>query len=355
MVQPRGAPGTPETPQAPQTPKTTKPTKTPDGRAEPLLRREGDQHNESEQREPTPQPRSTAAERFAHAVWGPLLGLTVNLVLVVAKAFGGIVSGSAALLADAGHSGADLANNVLVLGSLFYARRPADETHPYGHDRAEVLAAIGSSFLLAGAGLYFGWESIQKLIVGTPAPTTLALWIALGTLVIKLIVVRVEGSIAQSVTSQAVRADARDSLADVLSSVAVIIGVLGARMGHPRWDGAAGVAIALLILFTATQIGGAATHELLDHNLDPALLARVRAAAGEVPEVREVRATTGRAHGSDVLVELSIEVDPQMTVQQASAVADAVRRAVYADVPEVGDAVVELNTDHLARLWNRLR
>lgn len=303
----------------------------------------------------TPQPRSTAAERFAHAVWGPLLGLTVNFVLVIAKAIGGIASGSAALLADAGHSGADLANNILVLASLFYARRPADETHPYGHDRAEVLAAIGSSFLLAAAGLFFGWDSIQKLIIGIPAPTPLALWVAIGTLVVKLIVARVEGNIARSVASQAVRADARDSLADVLSSVAVIIGVIGARMGHPRWDGAAGVAIALLILFTAIQIGGAATHELLDHNLDPTLLARVRAAAGQVPEVREVRAATGRAHGSDVLVELSVEVDPQMTVQRASAVADAVRRAVYADVPEVGDAVVELNTDHLARLWGRLR
>lgn len=303
----------------------------------------------------TPQPRTTAAERFARAVWGPLLGLTVNLVLVVAKAIGGILSGSAALLADAGHSGADVANNVLVLASLFYSRRPADETHPYGHDRAEVLAAIGSSFVLAGAGLFFGWDSIQKLIVGIPTPTPLALWVAIGTLVVKLVVVRVEGNIGRSVTSQAVQADARDSLADVFSSIAVIIGVLAARMGHPRWDGAAGVAIALLILFNAIQIGGAATNELLDHNLDPDLLARVRAAAAQVADVRVVRAVTGRSHGSDVLVELSIEVDPEMSVMQASAVADAVRQAIYAHVPEVGDAVVELNTDHLARLWGRLR
>ena len=82
----------------------------------------------------------TAAQRFAQAVWGPLAGLLVNIVLVVIKVFAGLASGSVALLADAGHSGADVANNVLVLASLFYARRGADETHPYGHDRAEVLA-----------------------------------------------------------------------------------------------------------------------------------------------------------------------------------------------------------------------
>lgn len=297
----------------------------------------------------------TAAERFAVAVWGPLLGLTVNLILAVVKAIGGVLSGSAALLADAGHSAADVANNVLVLASLIYARRPADETHPYGHDRAEVLAAIASSFLLAGAGLFFGWDSIQKLIVGVPAPTSLALYIAVGTLIVKLIVVRVEGTIAKRVASQAVQADARDSLADVLSSIAVIIGVIAARLGHPRADGAAGVAIALLIIFTAIQIGGTASHELLEHNLDPDLQNRVRVAATRVPEVRAVSAVTGRAHGSDVLVELSIQVDPAMPVASAVAVADTVRRAIYDDVPEVGDVMIEFNTDHLARLWGRLR
>jgi cation diffusion facilitator family transporter len=304
--------------------------------------------------EPTAPPR-TAAERFARAVWGPLLGLSVNFVLLIVKAIGGVVSGSAALLADAGHSGADAANNLLVLASLVYARRPADETHPYGHDRAEVLAAVASAFLLAGAALFFGWDSIEKVIHGTPEPTPLALYVAGGTLIVKLIVVRVEGRIARDVTSQAVSADARDSLADVLSSIAVIIGVVAARLGHPRWDGAAGIAIALLILFTAFQIGGAATHELLEHNLDPELLARVRTAAGHVPEVHGVAAVTGRAHGSDVLVELSILVDPHMPVGQATAVAEAVRRAIYAEVPEVGDAAIEFNTDHLARLWGRLR
>lgn len=302
----------------------------------------------------TPRPSQiSAAERFAKAVWGPLLGLAVNLVLVIVKAFAGVVSGSAALLADAGHSGADAANNMLVLASLVYSRRPADLTHPYGHDRAEVLAAIASSFLLAGAALFFGWDSIQKLIVGTPSPTPLALYVAIGTLIVKLVVARVEGAIAQNISSQAVAADARDSLADVLSSIAVIIGVIVARLGYPRVDGAAGVVIALLILLTAIQIAGAASHELLEHNIDPALVEQVRNAALLLPEVRDVISVTGRGHGSDVLVEISIQVDPAMTVEQAAILADRVRLTIYEAVPQVGDAMVEFNTDHLARLWSR--
>jgi cation diffusion facilitator family transporter len=304
---------------------------------------------------PAPPTQRTAAQRFSAAVRGPALGLVVNLALVIVKAFAGVISGSAALLADAGHSGADLANNALVLSSLLYSRRPADEDHPYGHDRAEVLAAAASAGILFGVALFSGWESLQKLIRGEPTPTLLALWVAIGTLVVKLVVVRVETAVARDVSSLAVRADARDSLADALSSIAVIVGVVGARMGTPRVDGAAGLVIAGLIMVTAIQIGSEASHELLEHNLDPAVLDRVRTAAAAVPGVRAVKGVTGRTHGSDVLVELSILVDPQMTVEQGAATAEAVRRAIYTNVPEVGDALVELNTDHIQRLRRRFR
>lgn len=297
----------------------------------------------------------TAAQRFRAAVRGPLLGLLVNAALVVIKGVAGVVSGSAALLADAGHSGADLANNCLVLGSLLYSRRPADEDHPYGHDRAEVLAAGASAFLLAGAALFFGWESLRKLIEGEPTPTLLALWVAIGTLLIKLIVVRVEGAIGRDVASLAVRADARDSLADALSSIAVIVGVLGAHFGTPRVDGAAGLVIAGLILVTAIQIGGEAGHELLERNLNPAVLEQVRAAARGVAGVRAVRGVTGRAHGSDVLVEVSIEVNPEATVAYGAQIAEDVRQAIHQQVPEVGDTLVELNTDHVQRLRRQFR
>jgi cation diffusion facilitator family transporter len=303
----------------------------------------------------TSQAQRTAAQRFAAAVRGPLLGLVVNLVLVIVKAFAGVIAGSAALLADAGHSGADLANNVLVLSSLIYSRRPADEDHPYGHDRAEVLAAAASAGILFAVALLSGWESLQKLIRGEPIPTLLALWVAVGTLIVKLVVVRVETAIARDVTSLAVRADARDSLADVLSSIAVIVGVVGARLGTPRVDGAAGLVIAGLIMMTAVQIGAEASHELLEHNLDPAVLDRVRAAAAAVPGVRGVTAVTGRTHGSDMLVELSIQVDPRTTVERGAETAEAVRRAIYVGVPEVGNALVELNTNHVQRLRRRFR
>jgi divalent metal cation (Fe/Co/Zn/Cd) transporter len=93
---------------------------------------------------------------------------------------------------------------------------------------------------------------------------------------------------------------------------------------------------------------------LLDHNLDAKTLEAVRVAANHVSGV-SVTAVTGREHGSDVLVELSIEVNPSMAVAQASALAEEVRQAVYAEVPNVGDVVVELNTNHFARLRGKLR
>lgn len=296
----------------------------------------------------------SAAERFTKAVWAPLLGLLVNLVLVIVKVLAGLASGSVALLADAGHSGADVLNNILVLASLVYARRGADEDHPYGHDRAEVLAALASAFILMVAGLFFGWDSIQKLLEGTPQPSLLALWVAIGTLIVKLGVVWVEWRVGHRLHSQAIQADARDNLADVFSSLAVVGGVLAAHFGQPRFDGIGGLLIALLILWNAMQIGIKASHELLDRNLSPGILKQVCSVATSIAGV-EVIAATGREHGSDVLVELSIAVHPHLSVEAAAALAEQVRQAIFEHVPNIGDVVVELNTDHLARLRQRLQ
>jgi cation diffusion facilitator family transporter len=296
----------------------------------------------------------TAAQRFASAVWGPLLGLVINLILVIVKFIAGIASGSVALVADAGHSGADVFNNILVLASLFYARRGSDEDHPYGHDRAEVLSAMASAFILLGAGLYFAWDSIEKLIEGIPEPTLLALWVAIGTLLIKIVVAWVEWRIGRRVNSPAIQADARDNLADVLSSLAVVGGVIGAHLGQPRLDGLGGLIIAALILWNAFIIGWRASAELLDRNLDNTTLEQVRRQANRVQGVT-VNAVTGRRHGSDVLVELSITVDPKLSIERGTALAEAVRQQVYTHVPDIGDVVVELNTDHIARLRRQLR
>ncbi len=297
-----------------------------------------------------PSRRLNAEQRFRAAVWGPILGLVVNVLLVAVKVVAGVISGSVALLSDAGHSAADVLNNLMVLGALFYARRPADESHPYGHDRAEVLVAASSAHLLTAAGLFLGWESIQKLISGTPTPSFLAFWVAVATLSVKLVVVRVEMRIAHAVGSQAIEADARDSQADVFSSLAVVFGVLGARLGEPRLDGIGGLVIAGIVVWTAINIGVGAGRELMESNLDEKLSESLRRTAGKVSGVQKVTAVTGRAHGSDVLVEIGIVVDPHLTVEKGAQIADAVRQKVVEASPEVASILVELNADHVERL-----
>jgi cation diffusion facilitator family transporter len=145
--------------------------------------------------------------------------------------------------------------------------------------------------------------------------------VAAGTLLVKLIVVWIEMRVGKKVYSQAIQADVRDNLADVLSSVAVIPGVIGSQFGNSRLDGIAGQVIAFLILINAVQIAMKASHELLDHNLDAKTLDAVRVATSAIPGIA-VAAATGREHGSDLLVELSIQVDPDMTVELATQLAE---------------------------------
>jgi cation diffusion facilitator family transporter len=304
--------------------------------------------------EAAPPGRRSAEERFRAAVRGPALGLAINLALVAVKVVVGLTAGSVALLADAGHSGADVLNNFLVIGALFYARRPADESHPYGHDRAEVLVAASSAHLLTVAAVFLGWESFQKLMSDSGEPSLIALWVAVATLVVKLVVTRVESNIARDVTSQAVKADARDSFADVLSALAVIVGVAGSHLGQPRMDGIGGLVIAAIILWTAVQIGITAGQELMERNLDDRFIEQVRSIAAGVEGVHHVTAITGRAHGSDLLVEIGIAVDPRITVEDGAAIAEAVRQTLRVQLPEVGNTLVELNADHMERLLKHL-
>src|SRR5690606_30471807 len=91
-----------------------------------------------------------------------LLGLVVNVLLAVAKLFGGIVGGSFALIADAVNSLGDIVATVLVLVALRVAQAPPDEEHPYGHTRAEGIAASNVAIIIIVSALLVGWESIQR-------------------------------------------------------------------------------------------------------------------------------------------------------------------------------------------------
>lgn len=274
-----------------------------------------------------------------------LLGLGVNLALGVTKLVGGIVSGSFALLSDAVNSLGDVFTSVVVLLAFRVAQRPADREHPYGHTRAEGIAASNVAVLIAVSALLVGWESIQRLTVRHALPPGWTLWIAGANVVIKEALYRYKVRVARRTRSSAIMANAWDHRADALCALAVLIGLAVVRWGGPPFiwaDEAAALVVVAAILWSATELFLRSASELMDRQAEEPYVRQVRAAAESVPEVRRVETLRVRKSGLEYFADIHIEVDPQMTVADGHRVGHTVKDHLLARFPNLRDVLVHL-------------
>jgi len=282
--------------------------------------------------------------RFSQGLRAVLFGVVSNLGLIVLKAVVGVLGHSEALVADAVHSAADLVNSLLAFASLLVSRRPADITHPYGHGRAEALSANVAAMIIGSAGALVIWGSVTSLVHRhSTRPDWATLWVGLVAMALKLVLAVYTARIARRINSKAVNADARDHLADVLSSGVVVVGILAARLGAPLLDPLAGLVVGGFIIYTAAQIFLGAAHELMDTSLAPAVRAEVIAQAGAVQGIR-ISGVAGRTIGDMTLVEIHADVDPTISVAEAGRIVDEVKSRLIGCIADVSHVVVELNS-----------
>ncbi len=284
-------------------------------------------------------------DRFASSLRAVAFGILSNAGLIALKGVVGFLGHSQALIADAVHSAADLANSLAAFASLLVARRPADVSHPYGHGRAEALAAFFAALVIGGAGLLVIWEALQTLLLGrAEPPDLLTLWVALVAVAVKLVLAVYARGVARRVHSQAVSADARDHLTDVVATICVIAGILLARAGYPLFDPLAGIVVAGFIFWTAGHIFWEATHELMETSLDGVTRAGLVAQVSTVAGVRAVTGVAGRRLGDVTLIEVHIDVDPAMPVRDLGLVVDAIKQRLIDQAEGVTHVVVEANS-----------
>jgi cation diffusion facilitator family transporter len=272
--------------------------------------------------------------------WGNLLG---NLALAGLKVAGGLLFNSQAVFADGVHSLSDAAG----AGAVLYGRRmaadPPDEEHPYGHEKAESVAAFVVGLLLALAGLSVAGDAAQRLLRGAPTePGWPALAVAALGIVVKEVLYRVSARGAADVDSAGLRATAADSRADVWTSAVALLGVLLARLGL-RWaDPAMALVVSALLVFSGLRLARLHLHELLEGR-SAQIDGVVRRAALGVPGVLELHGLRTRAMGPYVLVDLKIGVDGDMSVTAGHEIAQGVVAAVHRAAPQVREVLVHVN------------
>ncbi|MHB8575480.1 MAG: cation diffusion facilitator family transporter, partial [Dehalococcoidia bacterium] len=285
------------------------------------------------------------AARFASGLRAVAFGIASNTLLIVLKGTAGVAGHSQGLVADAVHSTADLANSLAAFTSLLISRRPGDWNHPYGHGRAEALAANFAAFIVGTAGLLVGWDALQKIRAGHgEAPAWLTLWVALFALVLKLGLAIYARRVARRIHSQAVSADARDHLTDVVATAFVIAGILVARAGYPVFDSLAGFVVAGFILYTAAEIFREAARELMETSLDRKLGMYLLQEVRLVPGAVAVTGIAGRTLADVTIVEVHIDVAPDMPARELGQVIDAIKQRLIRQAQRVAHVVVEANS-----------
>lgn len=272
-------------------------------------------------------------------------GLVTNAVLVLVKLIAGIVGNANALVADAVESSADIFSSLIVWMGLSISVRPADEDHPYGHGKAEPLAAAVVSLMLLGAAIGISIMSVRE--IGTPhhLPAPFTLFVAAGVIVIKEILFRRVSRVAHESGSTAVKADAWHHRSDAISSLAAFIGISIALLGGRGWEAAddwAALVAALVIAVNGVRTLRSAISGLMDEAPDRSVKERALQAAAEVAGVRSVEKLNVRSSGLGFYVELHVKADPTLSLEDAHEIAATVKYAILGAIPSVVSVLVHM-------------
>ena len=290
-------------------------------------------------------------DRLQRSLRATFLGLAVNVALTAAKFLAGILGHSQALIADAVESLADILSSIIVWRGLVVAEIPPDEDHPYGHGKAEPLAAAVVSVMLWLAAGMIAYHSFRGIIEPRLAPSAWTLIVLAAVIVVKETLFRFVLHESQHVNSPAVRADAWHHRSDAITSAAAFIGISIALLGGKGYETAdnwAAMMAACFIAFNGWRMLLPAYNELMDRSPDHEIIEQIRRVAATIPGVERVEKCFVRKMGYRLYADMHVEVNPGMTVVCSHEIAHAVKNKVRAEIPEVCDVLVHIEPVRIA-------
>ncbi|TWU42110.1 cation diffusion facilitator family transporter [Novipirellula artificiosorum] len=272
-------------------------------------------------------------------------GMGVNFGLVFVKATGGILTGSAALIADAVNSIGDVASGLAVRGALRVAQLEEDDDHPYGHTKAESIAGLCVALLVAFSAAVLGIETVKRFSGDLQTPSVIAGIIAATCAIAKEAIYWYTHRVARQLDSSALRATALDHRSDALGSAAVALSLLAAPyLGSvgPYVDPIAALCVCALLIVTGIRIFMSTAREMMDQQADEETLCRARGIAEHVMGVAKVEKLRIRKSGLEFFIEIHVQVDGEMTVGQGHRIGHHVKDHLLMEMPRVRDVHVHI-------------
>jgi len=290
-------------------------------------------------KDPAPQ------NRFDRGVSTVLVGLSSNVLLASIKIVTGIIGNSYALLADGIESTMDIFSSVVVLGGIKISSMPADENHPYGHGKAESLAAMSVSLILLMAGIGIAIKSVLEIMQPHHTPAFFTLIVLVIVIIVKEILFKFLFSVGKSVNSLSLTAEAWHHRSDALTSVAAFIGIsiaiIGGK-GYERSDDWAALAASGIIIFNGISMLMQAVKEIMDYAPDPETEETIRSIAGRVTGVSAIEKCRVRKSGLNLFVDIHVQVNGDLKVHKAHDIAHEVKDALIRSSLGIADVLVHI-------------
>ncbi|WP_408635334.1 cation diffusion facilitator family transporter [Paenibacillus selenitireducens] len=281
------------------------------------------------------------------AIW---ISLISNLLLTGMKLIVGFVFHSQVLIADGVHNAGDVIATMAALGSAKVAQKPADDDHPYGHGKSELIGSAMVAIIMALAAIFIAYHSIESFFHTAAEVSFVALIAAVISLIWKQWLYIYCMKLGKETNSKSLEATAFDHLADVYASIAAVVGIGAAIIGDKydidflRYgDAAAGVIVAYFVLKLAYHMGKEAVDVLMEKTVSPEKLKEYEKLVFSVQEVKRIDRLRAREFGQYVMIDVRVGIPAELSVQEGHDVSRKIKQTIMEHHNDVEEVLIHLN------------
>jgi len=286
----------------------------------------------------------SSEERFSKSKIASTIGILGAICLTIFKIFAGISGRSQAMLSDGFHSLSDIFASLLALTSVRISEKPGDKEHPYGHGKAESIAAVFISFLLFGISIVLAYRALHAIFLKIETvPEFLPLVAALVSISVNASLSRYTHHIGEKFDNLAVLASSYDQRADALSSIPALIGIAGARLGYPLFDPLAGFVVTIFIFRMGVKVLLVASAELMDSSLPEDFIEEIKRIALSTEGVRRIDEIKTRRLGWRNSIDLSVEIDANLSIEEGHEISNQIEKLLLQKLRNIGNIMIHIN------------
>ena len=263
-----------------------------------------------------------------------VISILLNIGLTILKILAGILGNSTAIIADGLHSASDIITSIGILIGNKISRKPRDDEHQYGHEKAESLVSFILAAVLIGIALKIGYDGFKDLINinNILVPNALPLVVALISIAVKEYQYQITIRVAKKINSSSLKADAWHHRSDAFSSIAAFIGIGGAMLGFKILDPIASIIVAIVVIKVGIEILKSACDELMDSSISKEDIREIKSLIDNNKKIYGIKDFKTRKYGSIAYIDMSIFIDKSKTLEEAHDIADNLEHSIISNL-----------------------